>query len=176
MSLEAKASRHRDTVSAVSRCICTVSGTVFPVRRRVRRGHCIAAYLLYLYTTAVPRLHQIHCIAGALSTTQALRVVGDGGARLPGVRAWGDCTSEFSRYFESVVGDRPEFCVLDFHGFEDLDYAVIRNIVSTSWLPVGHKDRFDNGNTAELASAVVRTWETHPTSERIVEDMTRLSA
>jgi hypothetical protein len=92
------------------------------------------------------------------------------------VRAWGDCNSEFSRYFESVVGDRPEFCVLDFHGFEDLDYAVIRNIVSTSWLPVGHKDRFDNGNTAELASAVVRTWETHPTSERIVEDMTRLSA
>ena len=81
---------------------------------------------------------------------------------------------DFSRYFESVVGDRPEMCALDFHLFEDLDHAVLQNIVRTSRLPKGHKDRYDNGTPKELASAMVRTWADHPQGWRIVEDMTRL--
>jgi hypothetical protein len=51
-----------------------------------------------------------------------------------------------------VIINGPEFCALDFHLFEDLDYAVMscvmRNVVSMSWLPVGHEDRFDNASRA----------------------------
>ena len=60
------------------------------------------------------------------------------------------------------------------HLFEDLDHAVLQNIIRTSSLPQGDRGRYDNGTPKELASAMVRTWEHHPTSARIVEDMTRL--
>ena len=50
-------------------------------------------------------------------------------------------------------------CALDFHLFEDVDHAVLQNIVNTSSLPKGHASRYDNGTPKELASAMVRTWE-----------------
>ena len=46
------------------------------------------------------------------------------------VRAWGDTNAEYWRYYESVVGDRPEMCALDFHLFEDLDFSIQQNIIN----------------------------------------------
>ena len=73
-----------------------------------------------------------------------------------------------------IAGDRPEMCALDFHLFEDLDYANMQNIIRTSSLDEGDAVRFDNGTPKQLSSALQRTWMHHPTSERIVEDMSRL--
>lgn len=51
------------------------------------------------------------------------------------VRAWGDTNSEFWRYHESVVGDRPELCALDFHLFEDHDWSSWRHstVGASAW-------------------------------------------
>ena len=89
------------------------------------------------------------------------------------VRAFGETNVEFSRYHNSLVGNRPEMMPLDFHLFEDLDYAILQNIVATSSLPAGHEDRYCSGTPRELASAMRCTWAHYPTSERIVEDITR---
>ena len=89
------------------------------------------------------------------------------------VRAWGDTNADFWRYFQSVVGDRPELCALDFHLFEDLDYSIGQNIINTSWLPVGDPRRYDDGTPAQLSSAMRRTWADNPTGARIVEDISR---
>lgn len=45
-------------------------------------------------------------------------------------RHWGETKSDYWRYHESVVGDRPELCALDFHLFEDLDFATDQNIIN----------------------------------------------
>ena len=49
-----------------------------------------------------------------------------------------------------------------------------QNVIGTSWLPEGHRNRYDNGTPAQLSSALRRTWRYAPTSERIVEDISRL--
>lgn len=100
------------------------------------------------------------------------------------VRAWGDTNSEFWRYHESVPGDRPELMALDFHLFEDLDFSTDQNIINTSSLPVANEAelaegdlglglRYDDGTPKQLSWAMRRTWLHNPTSERIVEDVTR---
>ena len=73
-----------------------------------------------------------------------------------------DTDSEFWRYHKSVVGDRPELCVLDFHLFGDLDFAIGQNIINTSSLPKGDPRRFDDGTPSELSSAILRTREHAP--------------
>lgn len=73
----------------------------------------------------------------------------------------------------NVVGNRPEMMPLDFHLFEDLDVAVLNNVVCTASLPIGDELRYAMGTPTELSSAVHRTWESHPTSARIVEDICR---
>ena len=89
------------------------------------------------------------------------------------VRAWGDTNSDNWRYKESVVGDRPELCGLDFHCFWDLDNALYNDILNTSSLPLGHKLRSGDGNQTELRESLLRAWNTHPLSHRIVEDILR---
>ena len=66
------------------------------------------------------------------------------------VRAWGDTNSEYWRYHESVVGDRPELNALDFHLFEDLDLATDQNIINTSSLDVDDPRRFLGGTPKQL--------------------------
>ena len=51
--------------------------------------------------------------------------------------------------------------------------ALGQNIISTSSLPKSDPRRYDDGTPKELASAMLRTWEHTPTSERIVEDVMR---
>ena len=65
-------------------------------------------------------------------------------------------------------------CALDFHLFSDLETAILRNVVATSSLPIDSVDRYAMGTPNELSSALRRTWEYCPTSERIVEDVSRL--
>ena len=89
------------------------------------------------------------------------------------VRAWADTNEEYCRYHESVVGDRPEMCALDNHLFNDLDFSLTQNVINTSSLPPSDPRRYLDGNPQQLSSALRRTWADNPTSERIVEDMTR---
>ena len=89
------------------------------------------------------------------------------------VSAWGDTNKDYWRYYESVVGDRPELCALDFHLFWDLENALYDNMVRTQYLPVGDERRYDDGTPAQLSNAIRRTWKTHPLPERIVEDISR---
>lgn len=100
------------------------------------------------------------------------------------VRAWGDTNSEYWRYHEAVVGDRPELCALDFHLFEDLDYATDQNIINTTSLPVADEADledddlglglcYNDGTPRQLSWAMRRTWVHNPSSERIVEDISR---
>ena len=90
------------------------------------------------------------------------------------VRAWGETNEEYWRYHEAVVGDRPELCALDFHLFEDWDFATDQNIINTSSLPVHDERRYGAGTQKELASAMRCTWDGgNPCSERIVEDISR---
>jgi len=90
------------------------------------------------------------------------------------VRAWGETNIEFSRYHESLVGDRPEMCALDTHLFADLEHALLTNVVATSSLPKGPPDdpgehgRYDNGTPKELSSAMRRTWEYCPTTASVL--------
>ena len=51
---------------------------------------------------------------------------------------------------------------LDFHLFEDWDFATGQNIISTSSLPVGDERRFNDGTPKELASAMCRAWVDAP--------------
>ena len=88
---------------------------------------------------------------------------------------WGDTNQDYWRYQESVVGDRPELCALDFHLFWDLENALYQNVLRTASLPVGDPRRYDDGNPAQLSSAMKRTWADHPLPWRIVEDVSRYS-
>jgi hypothetical protein len=89
------------------------------------------------------------------------------------VRAWGDTNKDYWRYHQSVVGDRPELCALDFHLFWDLEHALYQNMIRTSFLPIGDARRYDDGTPDQLVSALLRTWEDHPLPWRIVEDISR---
>ena len=90
------------------------------------------------------------------------------------VRAYGDTNIDFPLYHESLVGNRPEMCAMDFHLNSDFKMANRRHVIGTSHLPIGDIGRYDNGTPKELSSSLHRTWLTHPTNERIAEDVTRL--
>ena len=89
------------------------------------------------------------------------------------VRAWGETNREFYRYHECLVGNSPEMCPLDFHLFEDLEYAILQYIICTSSLPDGHPDKYQGGTPLQLSKTVRAAWKNNPTSARIVEDVTR---
>ena len=58
--------------------------------------------------------------------------------------------------------------------FYDLDYAVLQEVIATSWLPVGDKRRFDNGTPAQLSRTMRHAWKTNPPDWRTKEDIERL--
>ena len=64
-------------------------------------------------------------------------------------------------------------CPLDFHLFEDLEYAILQYIVCTSSLPDGHPDKYQGGTPLQMSKTLRAAWKCNPTSERIVEDVTR---
>ena len=85
-----------------------------------------------------------------------------------------DFTNVGTRYEHSLPGDTPEYMPLDSNLFSDLEKMVRWNVAATNELPRGHPDKFDLTTPASCWSAVCRTWEHAPTSERIVEDINRV--
>ena len=73
---------------------------------------------------------------------------------------------------------------MDFHLFNDLDHSTDQNIINTSSLPLADESdldegdlglglRYDDGTPRQLSWAMRRTWLHNPSSERIVEDISR---
>ena len=87
---------------------------------------------------------------------------------------YGDQRVVINRYHHSLVGNRPEMCPLDAHLFADLKTAVNRNVTVTAGLDVEDESRFKMGTPTELSETLRRTWSVVPTSERIVEDISRI--
>ena len=83
-------------------------------------------------------------------------------------------TNQSTRYHGKLPGDTPEYMPLDSNLFSDLETAVRWNVVSTRHLPRDDPDRFDLTTPKRAWSAVSRTWEYAPTSQRIVEDIERV--
>ena len=83
-------------------------------------------------------------------------------------------TNVGSRYEDSLPGDTPEYMPLDSNLFSDLETMVRWNVAATNELPRGHEDKFDLTTPSSAWSAIERTWEHAPTSERIVEDINRV--
>lgn len=63
---------------------------------------------------------------------------------------------------------------LDSNLFSDLEQMVRWNVAATTSLLRGHEERFDLTTPSSAWSAVTRTWEHAPTSDRIVEDINRV--
>lgn len=83
-------------------------------------------------------------------------------------------TNADTRYYGKLPGDTPEYMPLDSNLFADLETAVRFNVAATSHLPGGHPNKFELAKPASCWSAVCRTWEYAPTSERIVQDIQRV--
>ena len=89
------------------------------------------------------------------------------------LRAWGGVNKD-TRYYHSLVGNRPEMCPLDAHLFADLKTAVNKHVVMTCGLRVDDPLRFKMGTPKELAQTLVRTWAVSPEGWRIVQDISRI--
>lgn len=63
---------------------------------------------------------------------------------------------------------------LDSNLFSDLETAVTWNVAATRSLPRDNPDRFSLTTPSDCWSAVERTWEHAPTSERICQDIERV--
>ena len=79
-----------------------------------------------------------------------------------------------TRYYHSLVGNRPEMCPLDAHLFADLKIAVNKHVVMTCGLRVDDPLRFKMGTPQELAQTLVRSWSVSPEGWRIVQDISRI--
>lgn len=97
------------------------------------------------------------------------------------LRAWGDVNEEFPRYHEGLVGNRPEMMPLDFHLNFDVADGIDQAIIHTSSLPMGPKGdpcrhgRYGAGSPEHLAATLRHVWSHSPSSQRIVQDISRLS-
>ena len=83
-------------------------------------------------------------------------------------------TNVGTRYEGTLPGDTPLYMPLDSNLFADLETATRWNVAATRHLDRGHPDRFDLTTPHSAWSAVSRTWEYAPTSERIVQDIQRV--
>ena len=94
------------------------------------------------------------------------------------VRAWGS-TNMGTRYHRKLVGNRSEMMALDAHLFFDLKdnnrkNCSISGAAVSAGVRLGADARFKMGTPQELSAALMKTWEVHPTPERIVEDISRV--
>lgn len=79
-----------------------------------------------------------------------------------------------ARYIGKLPGDSPELMPLDNNLFADLMYSLRLNCALTRHLLPGDDRKFHFGTEKECAKAFMRTWEHSPTSERIVQDISRI--
>jgi hypothetical protein len=85
-------------------------------------------------------------------------------------------TNEGSRYSKRAVGDSPELMCLDSNLLADVVYGLGQNCAATWQLLPGNPLKFSMGTPAEVSSSLRRTWQVCPTSERIVQDISRFPA
>ena len=82
-------------------------------------------------------------------------------------------TNKLNRYKGGLVGDSPELMPLDNNLFADFSKSLLDNVCATRHLPKGHPDKFSIATPNPAYAAMQRTWEYHPTPERIAEDINR---
>ena len=88
-------------------------------------------------------------------------------------KSLGTTNANCTTYRHKLVGDSPEFMSLDNNLFADLERALVSNVCATRHLDPSDPDRFSLANPQQVFDAMRRTWEHHPTDERIVQDITR---
>ena len=101
------------------------------------------------------------------------------GRRAPSGCIQGDTNEAVAKHYRGkLVGDTPEFCLLDSNLLSDFETAMRQNLAYTYWLPHNHPDKFLAGTAKEVQDLMERTWA-HPDAvrdERIVEDICRFPA
>ena len=85
-------------------------------------------------------------------------------------------TNVGNRYQGGLVGDSPELMPLDNNLFSDFSKALLDNVIATRHLPKGHACKCSIATPKEAYSTMQKTWEHHPTAERIAEDINRWSS
>jgi hypothetical protein len=86
-------------------------------------------------------------------------------------------TNAGTRYEGKLTGDSPEMCRgLDSHGFADLVSSMQLHCSLSSLYEVGDPRRFNLGTPEEVWSTMSRCWLMEPTSERIVQDVSKFRA
>ena len=91
------------------------------------------------------------------------------------VRCMGS-TNIGTRYHSKIVGDSPEVCRgLDSHGFADLKLSVNYHTALSSMYLYNDPRRFLFGTPDEAMRTMERCWEVAPSSDRIVEDISKFA-
>eukprot|EP01034_Spumella_vulgaris_P034523 gene34523-42580_t len=107
---------------------------------------------------------------------EAQEYIAQRGFRDRQVRCFGD-TNAGTRYEGKLTGDSPEMCRgLDSHGFADLVCSMQLHGSLSSLYPAGDPRRFGLGTPEEVWSTMSRCWLMEPTSERIVQDVSKWEA
>lgn len=89
------------------------------------------------------------------------------------LRCLGD-TNKGTIYEAKLVGNSPEICRgLDSHGFADLEASVLHHTALTAVYDIDDKRAFRMGTPKEVWSTLTRCWEIAPSSERIVQDISK---
>lgn len=78
-----------------------------------------------------------------------------------------------NRYKGCLPGDSPELMPLDNNLFADFSKALLANCCATRHLPKNNVNKFSVADPKTTWSAMLRTWQHSPSSERIVEDIER---
>ena len=88
-------------------------------------------------------------------------------------KSLGTTNANCDTYRDKLCGDTPEFMPLDNNLFADFERALVNNVCVTRHLDPADPSRFSLADPKVLFKSFQRTWETHPTSERIVQDIRR---
>ena len=88
-------------------------------------------------------------------------------------KSLGSTNADCATYRFKLCGDTPEFMPLDNNLFADFKRALIANVCTTRHLPLDDPARFSLASPKKVFNAFERTWDHHPTSERIVQDILR---
>jgi hypothetical protein len=84
-------------------------------------------------------------------------------------------TNSGTIYEGKLVGNSPEICRgLDSHGFADLEASVLHHTALTAVYAIDDQRAFRMGTPAQVWSTLSRCWQIAPSSERIVQDISKL--
>jgi hypothetical protein len=88
-----------------------------------------------------------------------------------------DPTNIGTRYRGGVTGDSPELCSgLDRNGFADLSLSIAFHCSLSSIYPSDDIRAFRMGTPSQVEAAMMRCWMMEPTSQRIIQDITKFES